>query len=94
MKTLIRYTRQEFCRESDIGDERLERFLEEEWLRPHQDEELFFDDEDLARARLISELIRDFDLNPDAVSIIMNLLDQIHSLRVQIQTYGRKNEQE
>lgn len=84
MKTLIRYTVQEFCKRCDFQEERLNIFIEKEWIKPQHDHDTFFDDEDLARARLIKDLVNDFDLNDDAVSIVLNLLDQIHYLRASI----------
>ncbi len=40
-----------------------------------------FTEADLARARLIRELKRDFGVNDEGIGVILNLLDQVHGLR-------------
>jgi chaperone modulatory protein CbpM len=39
---------------------------------------------DLARLRLLRELEADFDLDEDAAALVLQLLDQIHGLRVEL----------
>jgi chaperone modulatory protein CbpM len=57
-------------------------FIEEEWLVPaERTEEPLFDEEDLARARLIVELREAFGVNDEAVPIILHLLDQLYFIR-------------
>ena len=69
-----------------IGTEEgaLVHYIECEWIRPARRSPCEFDEEDLARARLIRELTDDFEVNDDAVPIILNLLDQIHGLHRKI----------
>ena len=55
------------------------------WLRPAQRQEvLVFSDIDLARARLITDLVGPLGVNADGVDIILDLLDQMHGLRAAI----------
>jgi len=51
------------------------------WLMPQRDPELAFSEIDLARAQLIRDLIEDFGVNDEGVSLILHLLDQVHGLR-------------
>jgi len=51
------------------------------WLMPKRDPELAFSEIDLARAQLIRDLIEDFGVNDEGVSLILHLLDQVHGLR-------------
>ena len=61
---------------------RLQVCIRESWVNPAQtDAGPVFDDLDLARLRLISELIDDFSVGDDAVPIILSLIDQIHGLK-------------
>ena len=39
---------------------------------------------DKARLRLLEELVEDFDLDPDARSVVVSLIDQIPGLRRQL----------
>lgn len=58
--------------------------IHNEWIVPSESETLLLDEEDLARAKLIDTLFKDFGINHEAVTIILHLLDQLHSLRSQI----------
>lgn len=64
---------------------RLQVCIEEEWVRPAEpldgsEGERVFDELDIARLRLISELVDDLAVNNDAVPIILSLIDQAHAL--------------
>lgn len=64
-----------------LQPETIQRFVSLAWISPLDPEELRFDAEDIARARLIHELQRDFGVNDEAVPVILHLLDQLHYLR-------------
>ena len=49
---------------------------------------LAFGEADLARARLLEELVEDFDLDADAAAIVVSLVDQIHGLRAALRRLG------
>jgi chaperone modulatory protein CbpM len=75
-------SRVEFLYRSQIDQETLEVWLEEEWLVPNDtQDEPAFSDADLARAQLIRELKLELGVNDAGVGVILNLLDQVHSLR-------------
>ena len=72
----------EFLYRAQLDRETLEIWVEEEWLIPIPAEtEPAFSEADLARAELIWELKRDLGVNNEGVGVILNLLDQVHSLR-------------
>ena len=56
------------------------------WIRPaQQDEGPVFDEQDVARIRLICDLRREMSLPTDAVPTILSLIDQVHGLRRELQ---------
>ena len=68
--------------EIEIGRDELRAWVERSWVLPVSREgEYFFDDADLARARLIAELHRDLEVNEEAMPVVLRLLDQVYSLR-------------
>jgi len=72
----------DFLYRTHLDQETLEVWIKEEWLAPQgSDTEPAFSEIDLARAKLITELQQDLGVNPEGVGVILNLLDQIHSLR-------------
>jgi len=61
---------------------RLDRFIRAEIVIPVQTETgQSYRDIDLARLELLCELSDDFDLDEDALSVIISLVDQLHSAR-------------
>jgi chaperone modulatory protein CbpM len=72
----------EFLYRAQLDQETLDVWIEEEWLLPGGTAaELLFSEADLARAELILDLKRDLGVNDEGIGVILNLLDQIHSLR-------------
>jgi len=60
---------------------RLRICIERSWVMPTQAETgPVFDDLDIARLRLITELIDDLTVNEEAVPIILSLIDSRHGL--------------
>ncbi len=75
-------TRTEFLLRTRLDQQTLEVWIEEEWLSPEPaDPEPLFSEADLARAGLIRDLQGDLGVNKEGVGVILNLVDQIHSLR-------------
>jgi chaperone modulatory protein CbpM len=69
---------------------RLRICIEETWVRPARDTAgHVFDDMDVARLRLISELTEDMAVNDDAVPIILSLIDQMHSFKRQLRAFEK-----
>ena len=72
----------DFLYRSQLDQETLEVWIQEEWLVPSETEgEPEFSEADLARAKLIRDLTHDMGVNNEGVGVILNLLDQVHSLR-------------
>ncbi|MGF1630722.1 MAG: chaperone modulator CbpM [Kiloniellaceae bacterium] len=66
----------------DIGASELSAWIEQHWVLPVEaDGDFFFDDTDVARVKLISELRNDLGVNEDAIPVVLRLLDQVYSLR-------------
>src|SRR2546421_175533 len=72
----------EFLTHARLDPDTLEVWIEEGWLVPRRDADApHFSDLDLARAQLIRDLQRDMGVNDEGVSVILDLVDQIHGLR-------------
>jgi chaperone modulatory protein CbpM len=68
----------------DIDPERLSAWIDAGWLCPGSDkpEPDSLSEADLARAQLICDLKDEFGINDEGVEVILDLLDQIHGLRL------------
>jgi chaperone modulatory protein CbpM len=74
--------RSEFLARAALSQETLELWIKEEWLIPAADStEPAFSEMDVARARLIMDLMHELGVNREGVGIILNLLDQMHGMR-------------
>jgi chaperone modulatory protein CbpM len=63
----------------------LARWVENRWVRPEQREETWiFHEIDIARIELILEIRREFEVDDEALSLVLGLLDQIYDLRRQL----------
>ena len=72
----------EFLSRTQLDQETLEVWIEEQWLIPGETAgEPAFSEIDLARAKLIRDLKQDMGVNNEGIGIILDLLDQVHSLR-------------
>jgi len=72
----------DFLYRAQLDQETLEVWIKEEWLVPNETSgEPEFSEVDVARAKLIRDLKQDMGVNDEGVGIILNLLDQMHSLR-------------
>jgi chaperone modulatory protein CbpM len=75
-------SKQDFLDRAQLDRQTLEVWIEEEWLVPSGTAtELAFSETDLARAKLIRDLMHDLGVNDEGVGVILNLLDQVHGLR-------------
>jgi chaperone modulatory protein CbpM len=67
----------------------LELWISEHWIVPQTaEDERVYSKIDLARARLIGELIEDMGVNAEGVGVILDLIDQVHNLRRLITDLG------
>jgi chaperone modulatory protein CbpM len=62
-------------------------FIEEEWIHPIDIEAIYLDDEDVARIKLIWELHNEFEVNNEAMPIILNLIDQLNRIHLELKHY-------
>ena len=61
---------------------RLTTYVKHEFLCPTQSETgLVYSAADLARTRLICDLDEQFDLQGDALGVVLSLIDQLHGVR-------------
>lgn len=75
------YQRHELAIRCGIDEPRLIKYIEERWIFPGEDsqaDEQGYDEEDLARARLVADLQEVFGVNDAAVPIILHLIDQLN----------------
>jgi chaperone modulatory protein CbpM len=72
----------EFLVHARIDAQVLETWIDEGWLVPRHDVEARrFAEIDVARAQLIHDLRDDMGVNDEGVTVILDLVDQIHGLR-------------
>ena len=84
----LRRQLEEVCIICGTSKEIILHFIDENWLDPIDREHVIFDDEDVARIKLIVELKEEFGVNDEAVPIILHLIDQLNAFR----QYRRENE--
>lgn len=72
------------CEQFSLEESVVHRWIEADILVPADSENQQFDEEDIARVQLITNLIETYNLNDDSVALIMHLLDQIHCLHDEI----------
>lgn len=72
----------EFLVRAQLDAATLEIWIDEGWLIPSGSApDHAFHEADLARARLIQDLINDLGVNAEGVGVVLNLVDQVHGLR-------------
>jgi len=72
----------EYCRILQIESSTLQMWVEERWIIPGSSSQArSYEDVDLARGRLILDLIESMGVNHAGVDVVIELVDQVHSLR-------------
>jgi chaperone modulatory protein CbpM len=80
--------RPEFLKRAQLDAAALESWIEAGWLLPDQDGGGWrFSEVDLARTQLIHDLRNDLGINDEGVTVVLDLLDQIHGLRRTLRTF-------
>jgi chaperone modulatory protein CbpM len=75
----------EFCRVLEIETATLNLWVEERWIIPGKAHgTLAYEDADVARGRLILDLVRNMGVNDAGVDVVFDLVDQLHTLREQM----------
>lgn len=73
---------EEFARDLQIDMARLRVFIDRSWISPLTiDGKTVFRDADLARAELIADLTVEMGINDEGVDVVLDLLDQLYSVR-------------
>jgi chaperone modulatory protein CbpM len=76
------FTTREFSLRARLSARTLQAWIEAGWLLPRRNGEgERFSEADLARAKLIRDLQRDMGVNDEGVTVILDLVDQVHGLR-------------
>jgi chaperone modulatory protein CbpM len=71
-----------FLLRARIDAQALETWIEAGWLCPRcEAHDRFFSEIDVARAQLIRDLTQELGINEDGVSVVLDLVDQIHGVR-------------
>ena len=80
------FTLAEVVAETKVNEREIVTWVEQRWVLPAEEEgRWIFDQADLSRVALISELRGDLAVNEEAVPLVLRLLDQLYSLRQAIQ---------
>lgn len=73
-----------------LSRRRLRQWVQSGWVLPAQGERgASFSEIDVARARLILHLQRDMKIGPDAVPLVLSLMDQVYGLRQELRRLAR-----
>jgi chaperone modulatory protein CbpM len=73
---------EEFRALANLDEETLEAWRSAGWLRPREgDGGPVYAEIDVARAQLIRDLLDDFGINAEGVTVVLELVDQLHGLR-------------
>jgi chaperone modulatory protein CbpM len=72
----------EYCRLLRIETATLRVWVEERWIMPEgMPEAAAFEEADVARGRLILDLVHTMGVNEAGVDVVIDLVDQVHGLR-------------
>ena len=76
-----------------VGEADLNRWIERDWVRPvRQEGGWCFADQDVARIELIVDLVHDLAIDPEALDVILPLIDQVYALRRSLRAMTRAME--
>jgi len=84
------YHLKEVIEEFHISEDVVLYFIQQEWISPESPEDLSFDDEDMARIKLIHELKNQFGVNDEAVPVILHLVDHLNYLHLNLEDLIKK----
>lgn len=67
-----------------INTEDILLFISYEWLLPVDPQNLLFDEDDISRILLISDLRLQMGVNNEGIPIILHLIDQLNHLHLEL----------
>lgn len=78
-----------------VSASELRIWVREGWIAPASgDGGPVFDETDVARIRLVCQLRDDLELNEDAVSVVLSLMDQLYGLRRELRALAQAVERQ
>lgn len=79
----------------EVSLRRLRLWVRNGWIAPAAGSDgPVFDDIDLARMRLVCQLMDELNLNEDAVATVLSLMDQVYGLRCELRRLGEAVERQ
>jgi chaperone modulatory protein CbpM len=76
------FATREFLLRARLDAKTLRAYIEAGWLLPRDNGHARrFSEADLARARLIRDLKKDMGVNDEGITVVLDLVDQVHGLR-------------
>jgi len=79
----------EVLRQCRIERVELVAWIEREWVLPAREgADYAFSETDLARIEMICDLRRDLEIDEEALSVILPLIDQVYGLRASLRRIG------
>ena len=87
MNLPLRKKLEEVCRECGVPEDIIAQFMQQEWIHPIDNEHAMFDEEDIARIGLITELRNNLGVNDEAVPVILHLIDQLNFIHRKLRDF-------
>ncbi|MBF0544807.1 MAG: hypothetical protein HQM08_10255 [Candidatus Riflebacteria bacterium] len=84
------YYYQEITQIYQVSEKFIRDCLQRQWIEPMDKEAGRLAQEDIARLLLIRDLMEDMGVNDESVPVILNLIDQIHTLKRKARLLGEK----
>ncbi|MEO6459963.1 MAG: chaperone modulator CbpM [Bdellovibrionota bacterium] len=84
MITHVCFKLSEVASRCGLNKEMILEFVSQTWITPVDPDAMLFDDEDVARIRLIHDLRTQLGVNEDAIPVILHLVDQLHTIHTKI----------
>ncbi len=84
MSTIITFHITEVAYRCRLSAEDILFFISHDWVQPLDSEKLLFDEDDIARIILITDLRRDMGVNDEGIPIVLHLVDQLNHLHLKL----------
>lgn len=88
MSLRLRLQLEQAAEKSGLAPDLILQFVSRAWISPLEPSGPLFDEEDLARARLIQDLRERMGVNDDAVPVILHLVDQLNRFHLELKDRG------